>query len=99
MPTTLRKLIVGLEDLLGVIALGLALMGAVTTWWPPPEAGGGPPPALGYVVTAVFFSASVLFLLAARHVHQTGRFSPIRHAAPILCALLAPLSGFLSTHL
>lgn len=98
MPTTLRKLIVGLEDLLGVIALGLALMGAVTTWWPPPEAAGGPP-ALGYALTAVFLSASVLFLLAARHVHQTGRFSPLRHAAPILCTLLAPLSGFLSTHL
>lgn len=98
MPATLRKLIVGLEDLLGVIALGLALMGAVTTWWPPPEAAGGPR-ALGYVLTAVFLSASVLFLLAARHVQQTGRFSPLRHAAPILCALLAPLSGFLSTHL
>lgn len=53
MPTTLRKLIVGLEDLLGVIALGLALMGAVTAWWPPPEAAGGPR-ALGYVLTAVF---------------------------------------------
>ena len=99
MSATARKLIVGVEDLLGVIALGMALVGAATTLAPPPEAAGGPPTVLGYIVTCAFLLASVLFFLAARHLHKTGQFSPIRHAVPIVCVLLVPLFGFLSAHL
>ena len=97
MYATARKLIVGVEDLLGVIALGMALAGAATTWSPPPEA--PPSPAFGYLATSAFLSASVLFFLAARHLHETGRFSLIRHALPIVCVLLVPLFGFLSASL
>ena len=99
MSATARKLIVGVEDLLGLATLGMALVGAVTTWSPPPEAAGGPPPVFGYVVTFALLSASVLFFIAARHLHKTGQFSPIRHTVPIVCVLLVPLFGFLSAHL
>ena len=99
MSATGRRLIVGVEDLLGVIALGMVLVGLVTTWSPPPEAARGPSPAFGYIVTSAFLSASVLFFLAARHLHKTGQFSPIRHAAPIMCVLVVPLVGLLGAHL
>jgi heme/copper-type cytochrome/quinol oxidase subunit 3 len=99
MSATGRKLIVGAEDLLGVIAFGVAFVGAVTTWAPPPEAAGGPPSAYGYIVTFALLSASVLFFLAARHLHKTGRFSPIRHMAPVVCVLLVPLFGLANAHL
>ena len=99
MSATGKRLIVGVEDLLAVIALGMALVGAVTTWLPPPEATSGPPPAFGYIVTSAFLSASVLFFLAARHLHKTGQFSPIRHVAPVMCVLVVPLVGLTGAHL
>jgi hypothetical protein len=99
MSATARKLVIGAEDLLGLIALGMAIVGLVTTWSPPPEAIGGPPPAFGYIASATFLLASLLFFLAAHHLHKTASISPVRHVLPIACAILAPLLGLVSEHL
>jgi heme/copper-type cytochrome/quinol oxidase subunit 3 len=99
MSPTVRKLLVGAEDLMGVVALVMALTAAVTTWSPPPEATGSPPPAFGYIVTFALAISGVLFLLAARHLRKTGLFPPMRHIAPVLCVLAVPALGVLYAHL
>jgi hypothetical protein len=93
-----KHLIVGIEDLLGIMALGFALVAAITTWLPPPEAGSASSSALGLVLAFLFVTASVLFLMAARHLQKTGRFSPVLHLAPIVCVLAMPLAGALIAH-
>lgn len=93
-----KHLIVGIEGLLGIMALGFALVAAITTWLPPPEAGTAPSSALGLVLAFVSLATSALFLMAARHLQKTGRLSPVLHLAPIVCVLAMPLAGALIAH-
>ena len=99
MSATGKKLLAGAEDLLGVLAFGLSLVAVVTTSAPSPEAGNGPASWFGYMVAALFASSAVLFFLAARHLHKTGTLVPLRHIAPVLCALAVPTLGLLHAHL
>lgn len=93
-----KHLIVGIEDLLGIMALGFALVAAITTWWPPPEAGQAGSMAFGLVFALASFATSALFLSASSHLQKTGRFSPVMHATPVLCLLAIPLVGLLMRH-
>ena len=83
------RLLIGLHDLLGVVSLGLCLVAAVTAGSPPPEAVDGPSFWVGDLVAVAYGVASVLFFLAARQLLRTGHCSPFRHAAPVICVVLA----------
>ncbi|WP_394695788.1 hypothetical protein [Pseudoxanthomonas japonensis] len=76
-----KKLVIGVEDLLGVVMLGMAAVGLATTIWTPPE--GGPSAAFGYLISFGTFAVAVLFLMAAMHLHKTQSFSIKLHVAPL----------------
>jgi hypothetical protein len=87
-----NRLLVGVEDVLGVACLGLAGAVWVQALWPSPETH-DLSPWIATLIGAVFMVAALLLFAAAHHLHRTRAIAPRLHLAAWLSALLIPILG------
>lgn len=87
-----NTLLVGAEDILGVVCLGLAGAAWVQALWPSPETRDSSP-WIATLIGAVFMAAALLLFAAAHHLHRTRAIAPRLHLAAWLSAFLIPILG------